>query len=188
VFFGHYPARLGVPLASTRSSPCVSSSARLGLAAIDPEPAGQEECRAMARMTLVRWLMGPMLLGVTAISGPAAPAGAQTVALTNTTFVDASGAHPATFSFSGPCNGNVTVTLAISRPSGTDTRVVHATSTMAPDLCGIACLDCPVPFVWTIKGGNVVLAGGGVAGGGWSLHGRFQEGVLEVRGLALGIT
>jgi hypothetical protein len=101
----------------------------------------------------------------------------------NAVFVDANGAFISDFGFSGPCNGSVTVSLTINRPTGVDHRSVAAVSTMVPDLCGIGCLDCPVPFVWTIKGAGVQLAGGGVAGGGWSLQGKFQEGVTEARGL-----
>jgi hypothetical protein len=106
------------------------------------------------------------------------------VALGNAIFIDSSGAHAAQFSWSGPCNGVGTIILTVSRPSGDDVRTVSATSVMVPDLCGIACLGCPVPFAWILTGTKVALAGGGLVAfeaGAWSLQGSFAEGVLEAR-------
>ena len=92
---------------------------------------------------------------------------------------DASTGH---FSFSGPCNGDVTLTLTLDGVLGDGATIVRtAHSTMVPDLCNIACLDCPVPFTWVIKGNDVDLAGGGVVPA-FSLQGAFAGGVLDVHG------
>jgi hypothetical protein len=112
-------------------------------------------------------------------------------------FADESGAYPASFAWSGSCNGPMTLTLAIHRPAGDDVRVVQAKSVMQPDMCyNLQCLDCPpVPgaFVWVVTGlaSDVALAGGGptyydhysdhvIA---WSLQGPFMEGALTVAGI-----
>jgi hypothetical protein len=114
----------------------------------------------------------------------AAPSAPALIEVTNATFVDASGVHPAVFSWSGPCNGSVRVNVDLLDGPGEPDFTFFAKSIMVPDLCSIACFDCPVPFSWTLSGAPGVLTGGGVAGLGaaWALHGPFAGGALEVRG------
>jgi hypothetical protein len=120
----------------------------------------------------------------------------SSLALDNAVFVDATGAHAAHFSWSGDCNGAMTLTLAIHRGLSDDTRTVTAKSVNAPEYCGyLRCLDCPpvpFPFAWTLTNAaeNVLLAGGGAVAYdryayeplAWSLQGTFNEGLLEARG------
>lgn len=103
-------------------------------------------------------------------------------------FTTADGVADVTLTFSTGCTGPTTLTLTIRPlPSGpTETRTVSATSIRTPDPCDFGCTGCEIPYTWTVVGydGDVLLTGGGVAGpvGGWSLSGRFQEGVLEAYG------
>lgn len=123
----------------------------------------------------------PVLLA-TLTALPLAAGGGGPVVLPNAVFADAEGAHLASFQWSGGCEGPVELTLTIQRAGGPDVRTEPATSVMVPDLCAIACLDCPVPFAWALHGPRVALAGGGAAGlvPVWSLQGPFDEGALEV--------
>jgi hypothetical protein len=101
----------------------------------------------------------------------------------NAVFVYKNGdASTGRFGFSGPCNGDVTLTLTLDGLLGDGSTIVRtAKSTMVPDLCSIGCLDCPVPFTWVLKGNDVDLAGGGVVPA-FSLQGVYAGGVLDVHG------
>jgi len=123
---------------------------------------------------------GLLLLGLLVVPSPA-----HSIPLSNATFVDARGPHDATFSWSGACNGPVHLTLVVDTPTGSDTREADGTSIMVPDLCGIACLDCPYPFVWVIETEGLLAGGGEVLGPLWGLQGPFQDGFLQVRGTPL---
>lgn len=121
------------------------------------------------------------VLALLAASGlPAAGAAPQ---LGNAVFVYKDGdASTGRFSVSGPCNGDVTLTLALDGVLGDGATLVRtAKSTMVPDLCNISCFDCPVPFTWVIKGNDVDLAGGGIVPA-LSLQGVYAGGALDVHG------
>lgn len=120
----------------------------------------------------------PLALLATASAAPDAAAATPG----NAVYATADGASTGHFGFSGPCNGQVTLTLTLDGVSGDGSTIVRtAKSTMVPDLCNIACLDCPVPFAWTLKGDGVDLAGGGVAPA-FSLQGAYAGGALDVHG------
>jgi len=117
------------------------------------------------------------VLAIVALSVP------TQAAQTNGAYVNATGPHLASVSVCCTCTGPVTVTVTLADTGQSFTA--QGKSLMSPDLCGIGCLDCPWPFAWAIVGPGVDLAGGGVAGGGWSMQGAFQGGVLEFNGFIL---
>jgi hypothetical protein len=119
-----------------------------------------------------------VMLAFVAVSAP------SQAAAPNGTYVDAAGAHLASVSVCCSCTGLVTITVVLD-DAPTQPLSAQAKSIMAPDLCGIGCLDCPWPFAWTLVGTGVDLAGGGVAGFGatWTMQGAFQGGVLEFHGM-----
>lgn len=97
-------------------------------------------------------------------------------------FTTPDGVSRADVTLTNVCGSSSTLTVALTplTPGGpTGTRSVAVKNLRVPDPCTIFCADCPFAWSWTLLGAKTELAGEGVAPGGFTLQGAFQEGVLE---------
>ena len=111
------------------------------------------------RMKLLALLAALLALPLVA---PAVAADPPTYA-PNAAYVDARGAHAATFAYDGPCDGLGTVTVRLLDTYQTLTAQVWSKS-VGTCGAGLSCLDCPpVPtaYAWELTGLGVALVGGG---------------------------